>query len=257
MDLSGSTSQGAHLLRAYLEYAEHGVASLVTHVDATAGETESPFEEDVANALIQHGFSPVSQVGCGGFRIDLALPHPTRPGEFCLGIECDGATYHSSKTARDRDRIRQSILEDHLGWRIVRIWSTAWVRSPDRQLARIFSAFEEAVASSNRNNHEVAEGDDGEEADSDLAPQFVYQKDSCSNSFANIADVPDGQIRVSANDVLTLAGATDWDDLVKLVARDLGFSKAGKRIRQRLEVILNDELQTGSLRWLGDRIAVP
>ena len=101
------------------------------------------------------------------------------------------------------------------------------------------------------------EGGEPDEAEGDLAPRFVDQEVSTGYSFANIADVPESRIRASAKDVLARAGATDWDDLIKLVARDLGFSKAGKRIRQRLEVVLNDELQTGSLRWLGDRIAVP
>ncbi len=112
MDLSGSTSIGAQLLKAYLEYAEHGVDSMSRTIVETQGECESPFEEEVAAALIRYGLEPVPQVGCGGFRIDLALKHPAHPGLYCLGIECDGATYHSSKTARDRDRIRQSILEN-------------------------------------------------------------------------------------------------------------------------------------------------
>lgn len=65
----------------------------------------------------------MTQVGCSGFRIDMAVNHPTLDGRFVLGIECDGATYHSSRTARERDRLRQGVLED-IGWRRYRIWST-------------------------------------------------------------------------------------------------------------------------------------
>jgi very-short-patch-repair endonuclease len=73
-------------------------------------------------------------------RIDLALVDPQRPGRYVLGIECDGATYHSSATARDRDRLRQEVLES-LGWTICRIWSTDWVRDPRRQIAKVLDAY--------------------------------------------------------------------------------------------------------------------
>jgi very-short-patch-repair endonuclease len=83
------------------------------------------------------------QIGCGGFRIDLALVDPARPGRYLLGVECDGATYHSSATARDRDRLRQLVLEG-LGWKICRVWSTDWVRDPGGQVARVLAAYARA-----------------------------------------------------------------------------------------------------------------
>jgi len=255
MDLSGSRSEGAHLLKAYLDYAERGVDSLARTIDSTAGDCESPFEEEVAAALVKHGFKPVPQVGCGGFRIDLALVHPQRPGEFCLAVECDGATYHSSKTARDRDRIRQAVLED-LGWRIVRIWSTDWVRDPQRQLNRIVAAYDAAVSSAVEADalpHRRPNDTDGR--DDDLQPRYVNHAESAAYTFSSIDEVLDAHIRASLKAVASRAGATNWDDLVKLVARDLGFSRTGKKIRERLEGILNDELCSGALRRVGDRVA--
>ena len=74
-----------------------------------------------------------TQVGCSGYRIDLAIAHNSEPGKFVLGIECDGASYHSSSTARDRDRLRQQILE-RLGWKFHRIWSTEWFRNKSKQI---------------------------------------------------------------------------------------------------------------------------
>lgn len=65
------------------------------------------------------------QVGISKFRIDLGVVHPDWPGDFLCGVECDGATYHSAATARDRDRVRAAILEG-LGWKLVRVWSTEW-----------------------------------------------------------------------------------------------------------------------------------
>lgn len=107
LDLSGSTSLKANLLKGYLKYAERGVDSLAREIDSITGEAESTIEQEVAAALISRGLHPLLRVGCGGFRIDMALKHPQRPGEFCFGIECVEALYHSSKTARDRDLIRR------------------------------------------------------------------------------------------------------------------------------------------------------
>ena len=72
------------------------------------------------------GYNVVSQVGCSGYRIDIGVVDPEQPGHFILGVECDGAMYHSAKTARDRDRLRQEVLE-RMGWIIYRIWSPDWI----------------------------------------------------------------------------------------------------------------------------------
>ena len=253
LDLSGSTSEGAHLLKAYLEYAEKGVDSLAAAREEFAGEAESPFEEEVASALQRHGLEPVPQVGCGGFRIDLALKHPERPGEFCLGIECDGATYHSSQTARDRDRIRQSILES-LGWRMVRVWSTDWVRDPAKQVNRILAAYEMAIAAA---EPQIFVNGTTEEEDVDLKPTVVNVGRPMLPTFSSITDVPNDQIRKTAETVLLHAGATEFEDLIKLTARELGFRRLGPRIRQKLEDQLLRELQRGNLQRIGDRISVP
>ena len=147
IDLSRVQSVGARMLRAYLDYAERGVAALASEIteDGTR-EADSPFEMAVEEALRSQGLDVRRQVGCGGFRIDLAIVDPAQKGRYVLGIECDGATYHSSATARDRDRLRQEILEE-LGWkdRICRVWSTDWVRNPEAQIKRIMQAFEKAL----------------------------------------------------------------------------------------------------------------
>jgi len=252
MDLSGSLSAGAHLLKGYLEYAERGVGSLARIAELGQGEYESGFEEEVAEALVRRGLSPVAQVGCGGFRIDLALKHPERPGEFCLGIECDGATYHSSPTARDRDRIRQSVLEG-LGWNIIRIWSTDWIRTPERQIDRILSAYECAIESADGGLSSAETAEEVDDADG-LEPRYVQANAPKWTTYKSIADVPDSAIQAAATNVLVQAGATDWDDLIKLMARELGFKRVGSEIRHRIESILEQELRHGKLRRVGDRI---
>lgn len=136
-------SEGARILRAYLDYAERGVAALHdAHADVSEQRFDSPFEEAVCRALEDRGLQVATQVGCSGYRIDLAVRDPKMSERFLLGIECDGRSYHSSKTARDRDRLRQPHLE-HMGWKILRIWSSEWRRDPDGQVARVMQRVRE------------------------------------------------------------------------------------------------------------------
>ena len=127
IDLSRTQKTGPEHLKYFLEYAENGGKTVQTKATSVpANDTfDSCFEEDVAAFLREHGYTVHTQVGCSKYRIDLAIAAPDKPGEFIVGIECDGATYHSSATARDRDLLRQTILEG-LGWKILRVWSTDW-----------------------------------------------------------------------------------------------------------------------------------
>lgn len=253
MDLSGSTSIGAQLLKAYLDYAEHGVDSMSRSIIETQGNCESPFEEEVAAALIRHGLEPVPQVGCGGFRIDLALKHPGHPGLYCLGIECDGATYHSSKTARDRDRIRQSILEG-LGWRICRIWSTDWIRNPDLQIQRILSIYEKVAAiPPELVPNQVSKNDPEFE---DLQPHYVFEDTSRATTYLKIEDVPTQHIVDTTLRIVTRSGTVDWSELVSLTSRELGFARTGKKIRERIEAILHDQVREANLHRSGERVSL-
>jgi very-short-patch-repair endonuclease len=254
MDLSGSNSIGAQLLKAYLEYAEHGVDSMSRSIVETQGNCESPFEEEVAAALIRHGLEPVPQVGCGGFRIDLALKHPAYPGIYCLGIECDGATYHSSKTARDRDRIRQSILEG-LGWRICRVWSTDWIRNPDLQIKRILATYEQ-VAAIPPDLGPTATARPEPDFD-DLQPQYVADDTSKTPTYLKIEDVPTQQIIDTSSRIVTRVGTIDWSELVSLTSRELGFARTGKKIRERIEAILHDQVRKSNLHRVGERVSLP
>jgi very-short-patch-repair endonuclease len=253
MDLSGSTSIGASLLKSYLDYSEHGVDSLSRTIVETQGECESPFEEEVAAALIRHGLEPVPQVGCGGFRIDLALKHPSNPGIYCLGIECDGATYHSSKTARDRDRIRQNVLEG-LGWRICRVWSTDWIRNPQIQIQRILAAYQQASSELPENFLEVRKQQDLEFAD--LQPEYVAEASLNAPTYLKIDDVPTNHINETAVRIVTRVGTIDWSELITLTSRELGFARTGKRIRDRIEGVLAEQVRKSILSMNGDRVSL-
>ena len=134
--LTEKSSTGVSALKNFLEYAATG--NLPKQYKLTDREPDSDFEISVMQQLQQAGFKVVPQLGVNGFFIDLAVRDPNQPDKFILGIECDGASYHSAKSARDRDILRQGILED-LGWRIERIWSTDWFYNPKAQINRIVS----------------------------------------------------------------------------------------------------------------------
>ncbi|ARA93107.1 hypothetical protein AWN76_007990 [Rhodothermaceae bacterium RA] len=142
IDLSRTNARGVACLKRYLQFAESGQMEMP---EFTGGTAESPFETEVAEALRGLGYEVHHQIGSAGYFIDLAVVDPERPGRYLLGIECDGATYHSARSARDRDRIRQAVLEG-LGWHIHRIWSTDWFRNPDRELKQVAEAIEAARA---------------------------------------------------------------------------------------------------------------
>jgi very-short-patch-repair endonuclease len=136
--------QGLASLQRYLKFAQTGDMDLAA---PTGREEESPFEEEVIAVLRGRGLDVVPQVGSEGFRIDMAVRDPKAPGRFVLGIECDGATYHSARTARDRDKLRQRVLESR-GWRLHRIWSHDWWQDRDGETERLICAVKEALADS-------------------------------------------------------------------------------------------------------------
>ncbi|MGW4315379.1 DUF3320 domain-containing protein [Streptomyces sp. NPDC004491] len=144
-DLRDSPNKSVQHLKRYLQYAQHGPQVLETHTADPEAGPESPFEEEVLDVLRDWGYSVQPQVGVAGFRIDMAVRHPAAPGSYALGIECDGAMYHSSRAARDRDRLRESVLSD-LGWKLHRIWGTDWYRSRRDAMARLRAAVEAACA---------------------------------------------------------------------------------------------------------------
>lgn len=139
-DLTQLSVPGVLQLHKYLQYAEQGSKAL-EFISSSGGEYESPLEAKVAEEIKNLGYGVRAQVGCSGYRIDLGVIDPARPGQFILGVECDGATYHSAYTARDRDRIRQEVLE-RLGWRIHRVWAPDFVTRHDLEVQRLKQAIE-------------------------------------------------------------------------------------------------------------------
>ena len=169
IDLARTRARGVRDLKAFLDYAARGPVALAAEAEGSVGGVESPFEAQVKEALEARGWEVRPQIGVSGYRIDLGVVNPERAGAFLAAVECDGAAYHSSPTARDRDRVREAVLRS-LGWRIERVWSTDWFMRRAEALDRLDAALQahlEAWRASElegKDHHDAAPRDDAGEA---------------------------------------------------------------------------------------------
>lgn len=137
-------NQGVRMLAHYLAFAKYGQLEQPSPVGLPERvEFDSPLEETVYEALTGRGWEVRTQVGVGRYRIDLAVVDPSKPGRYLMGVECDGAAYHGTPTARERDWLRQRQLEG-LGWRIARVWAPDWIRRRSDVLERLQAAYDAA-----------------------------------------------------------------------------------------------------------------
>lgn len=238
IDLDRSGKRGVQLLKAYLEYAARGGHRLENPEVADGVELNS-FEADIRDALTASGIVTRSQFGASSYRIDLVAMHPTKVGRPVLAIECDGASYHSSATARDRDRLRQSHLQ-RLGWRFHRIWSTDWFYSREEEVARVIDAYREAV--------QKADADDASGTiESVVRPSPGSQPEQDPNAPTRSAPKPVLRARGSIDEYHSseLLGYAQWiesdgllrtdEELIRELLDALPFQRMGQRIRARLE----------------------
>jgi len=237
MDPNRSRARGVELLRSYIEYAaSHG------RLMGEKGQLDFPpnaFEADVSDALKAKGLSLIPQFGASRYRIDLVAQHPRRPGRFVLAIECDGASYHSAPTARDRDRLRQQHLEA-LGYRFHRIWSTDWFMRRDDETARAVDAFRKAVEYADHLDSAASGGDTkiiGTNGAQQARPaaQHTSQRGPKPDipRKASIADYRVGELTALVNWVESDGRLRTDDEIVDEVARLL-FQRKGSRIEARI-----------------------
>ena len=214
IDLGRTRAQGVQHFKAFLDYAERGSMALPAMDEGSLGPAENAFEDAVAEAFELRGWETRTQVGVSGFRIDLAVVHPDRAGSYLCGIECDGAKYHSSATARDRDKIRQAVLEG-LGWSIIRIWSTDWFRNAgavieraDNELGRLLEEDRKRRAAEEA---EVQHSSDvtGEESDAAVASELPapHASDATTPSAQSSLSVEDTAHRGEMNQATPLAAS--------------------------------------------------
>lgn len=259
VDLSRVRAAGVRDLKNYLDFAIRGPRALIEQINPTGLGADSPFEKQVINQLRERGWTVHSQVGVSGYRIDIGVVDPRAPGRYLLGIECDGATYHSAATARDRDRLRHMILEG-LGWELHRIWSTDWWRNPSEPMQKILSRLEHLLTIEPSDNDSLDEGikqaEDISESEANEVTVYakLVQPDSPPEKALPIyrsAEIVGGnpdhfydyQSRRVLTDqlshVISREGPIADTALFRKVARAWGLARTGRRIEELLRSLLS------------------
>jgi very-short-patch-repair endonuclease len=233
MDPSRLRAEGAKMLGRYLAYAESGGADL-GHVARDKPDL-NPFERDVEARLRAAGIPLIAQYGCSGYWIDYAAQHPTRPGQMVLAIECDGASYHSSATARDRDRLRQEHLQ-RIGWTFHRIWSQDWFYHREAETERALAAYRAAVTAADQAK-DWPLGDAPKEQDA--APDGGSEPITPTRR-TGPCPVPTRRSSIDEYSLAELTAVVQWiesdtllrtqDELLAEAVRVLGFGRRGSRI---------------------------
>lgn len=257
IDLEKVSSEGVKMLRSYIEFAQQGIIALEKELTFNNNlECDSPFEEAVYDFLQSKGYSVVTQVGCSGFRIDMAVKHPIHSGKFAIGIECDGATYHNSRTARERDRLRQAILED-MGWTIYRIWSTDWIKDPKTEEEKLINAVEKALGhvtielennnSIDDNNAEaitpIIEIEEKVESSEVVTTGYGFELYKRADPLNIIDD--NGNIREGydiAWDIISMEQPIHFEELCRRIAPAYGRQKVTSVVRDEVKYIFRNHL---------------
>lgn len=242
IDPSRVSRDGPRVLKRFLDFAKTGIMDVRTQ---TALEADSPFEEDVAAVIRSLGYLADMQVGSAGFRIDIGVRHPDRPGQYLVAVECDGAAYHSALWARERDRLRQDILEN-LGWRFHRIWSTDWFHHREREIARLRDALDKARATMEHGirvrgtNHagiaaqpeptEAVETDALDLAHLSLTAPDYQRANVTVRSTLQPHEVAVSELANLVTRIVELEGPIHEEEIARRVTSAFGLSRAGSRI---------------------------
>ena len=252
IDLSKTRAKGVAQLKAYLEYAEHGIRTLYSSISsASTHEYDSIFEEEVVKFIEANGYVTHTQVGCSGYRIDIGIVGNS--GRYVLGIECDGASYHSAATARDRDKLRQLVLES-LGWKLYRIWSTEWWRDRKHAEEKLLQRIREAI-----------------EEDSIMYPKHLEDQSHIeSTTYIQLSEYRHAEVKKfeNPNEFYDIANAQNIANeirriveiefpitetmLVRKIADEYGFARVGAKITKIIKSCKPDDIKLTS--YLGQNI---
>jgi hypothetical protein len=259
IDFSRTKKEGPRILKRYLQYAKTGQ---LEQSRPTGGLADSPFEEDVASIIRNLGYEVDPQVGSAGFMIDLGVKHPERSGQYMIAVECDGATYHSALWARERDRLRQEILEN-LGWCFHRIWSTDWFYRRDKEIERLSLALEKAAESTgsgadirgaNQGYKPTAEneseGDNGKDIPIAPMPLASFNADPYKTVRFNLnttVEPHEASLSALAEVVKAIVdgeGPIHQEEVARRLAACFGKERAGRRILEKTVQALHKTKRT-------------
>ena len=273
IDLARTQARAVADLKHFLEYAERGASALGAAVHGSIGDFESPFEVAVARGLQHKGWTVHPQIGVSAYRIDMGIVHPDLPGLYLAGIECDGAMYHSSAYARERDKIRQGVLEG-LGWTLFRVWSTDWWTNRSKALEELDQALSRHLEAARADRAKKAESADREKQKQQRASQQPSPKGAIAPDSgdtvtryvrADLAGFPadpelfyqaayDDLLKEMVLHVIDLEGPIHEEVLVRRIAREHGFQRAGRQIKDRVAQIAEQHRPltregVGSFHW--------
>ncbi|HEX7152539.1 MAG TPA: DUF3320 domain-containing protein [Thermoanaerobaculia bacterium] len=261
--LDETHSKGLFALKAFLDYAE------TRQLPAAPGEDEEAaiFADGIADVLRSAGYE-VRRAGRDESRVDVAVLDPRQPGRYLLGVLCDGPNYHRSPVARDRDRLRQQILEN-LGWTIHRVWSTDWYRNRGETIERLLRAVEEAKSAPRAVAvPAVAEVpveplaiEVAEPEPIVAAPPEVPEYEVCRALRIPVAGelhlvgVP--HLAVAVEDVVRIEGPVHIDEVVRRIRTLWGLQRAGNRIRDAIVSAARLALSQRRIEADGEFLRVP
>jgi very-short-patch-repair endonuclease/DNA polymerase III delta prime subunit len=239
IDLSRTQKYSIQTLKSFLHFAQHG--KLYVPGSVAGLPADSPFEEMVAAKLAVLGYTVRTQVGSQGYYLDLAIVDEHNPGRYILGIECDGAAYHAARSARDRDRLRQQVLEA-IGWRIYRVWSTDWFRDPDRELKRLVAAIEQA-----KEGQHIEDADEEEPVEPialereelpepmmDM-PDYVFAKVPAEIASQEIHLHSMTKLAIWIEEIVKVESPVHFDEVARRMIEAAGITRIGSRIRDALQ----------------------
>ncbi len=247
IDLERARGKGVAALKVFLRYAETGQLSIAGR---TAKEADSPLETTIKSALESRGLTVHAQIGIAGFFIDLAILDQDSPGRYLLGIEVDGDSYHESRSARDRDRLRQAVLEDH-GWILHRIWASDWFRQPDVELEKVIAAVASAKAELLARGEKLknalearslqfnfVDREDVIEMSAELSSSAIerYRESEFDvPKHKELHEVPPYRLAEFVNRIIQDEGPVHADEIVTRLRSMWGLQRAGNRIRDVID----------------------
>lgn len=256
IDLGRTSVRGVQVLKSFLAYAEKGeLSELPTESSRTV---DSPFQIAVADRLVALGYDVRQEIGSAGFFIDIAIVDPDHPGRYFIGIECDGATYHSPRSARDRDRLREEVL-NNLGWRIHHIWSTDWFNNPERELRKTVEAIEQAKV------YQIEKPKIPTQPESDTPPIARTEEDNATTRIDEIPEYQLAQIRLATRgldlhevpipriadaiiDIVRVESPVHVDEVARRIVDAARVARIGHRIRIAVDSAIERSVKIRKIR---------
>jgi very-short-patch-repair endonuclease len=242
-----SSPFGVRAMKSFLKFAETGA---LEQRQESGKETDSPFEDQVITAVRHLGFEVEPQVGCAGFYIDIAVRDPDKEGRYILAVECDGASYHSSASARDRDRLRQDVLEG-LGWRFHRVWSTDWFRNPHKETERLHESIRGAIAYYQQSD-ELRYSPSANKKSAEQSTAVIRSQKNDNNETGSFYTLHNGALGLPVNKelhevdvnviinalarIVESEGPIHISESIKRIISSVGVSRAGSRIQKHIKM---------------------